>query len=101
MCTVSTTSNPALRRAMNSSLYFALFLLTAFSDCRSEVHANSPMRILTALRTPSGDTQCVTGPSGGQHRLHNIGCATSSSQHVLRLLLSKTTTGGSPVVIYD
>eukprot|EP00959_Pyramimonas_sp_CCMP1952_P313188 6555557-Pyramimonas_sp.AAC.1 len=64
-CTVSTTLHPSSRRARTSTLYFALFLLTVLSDCRSEVHANSPMRILTALRTPFGDTQCVTGPSGG------------------------------------
>eukprot|EP00959_Pyramimonas_sp_CCMP1952_P431429 9035721-Pyramimonas_sp.AAC.1 len=32
---------------------------------QSEVHASSPIRTLTALRTPSRDTQCVTGPSGG------------------------------------
>eukprot|EP00976_Prorocentrum_cordatum_P022380 457818-Prorocentrum_minimum.AAC.1 len=65
-CTVSTTFYPAARRARTSNLYFFLFLLTVLSDCRSEVHANSPMHILTgALWTPSGDTQCVTGPSGG------------------------------------
>eukprot|EP00959_Pyramimonas_sp_CCMP1952_P369751 7744507-Pyramimonas_sp.AAC.1 len=64
-CSVSTTFHPASRRARTSNLYFFLFLLTVLPDCRSEVHANSPMRILTALWTPSGDIQCVTGPSGG------------------------------------
>eukprot|EP00959_Pyramimonas_sp_CCMP1952_P143566 3005391-Pyramimonas_sp.AAC.1 len=58
-CTVSTTFHPAARSARTSGLYFALFLLTGLPDCRSEVHASSPIRTLTALWTPSGDTRSV------------------------------------------
>eukprot|EP00959_Pyramimonas_sp_CCMP1952_P042154 881652-Pyramimonas_sp.AAC.1 len=64
-CTVPTTFHPASLRADTSGAYFALFLLTALLDCRSEVQASSPMRTLTALRAPSGDVQCETGPPGG------------------------------------
>eukprot|EP00959_Pyramimonas_sp_CCMP1952_P226932 4744715-Pyramimonas_sp.AAC.1 len=66
-CIVPTTFHPASRRAETSGSYFALFLLmmTVLLDSRSEVQASSPMRTLTALRAPSCDVQCVTGPPGG------------------------------------
>eukprot|EP00959_Pyramimonas_sp_CCMP1952_P299294 6260144-Pyramimonas_sp.AAC.1 len=63
-CIVPTTFHPAARRADTSGSYFVFFLLTVLPDCRSEVHASSPVRTLTALRAPSGDVQCVTGPTG-------------------------------------
>eukprot|EP00976_Prorocentrum_cordatum_P045267 913628-Prorocentrum_minimum.AAC.1 len=73
-CTVSTTFHPAARSARTSGL--------------SEVHASSHMRTLTALRTPSCETDAVTGPSGGS----------AVSGHPSSITLSGCTPpiGGSP-----
>eukprot|EP00959_Pyramimonas_sp_CCMP1952_P305290 6388859-Pyramimonas_sp.AAC.1 len=80
MHTVSTTFHPAFCSAWISGLYFPRFLLAAFSGCKSEAHASSPIiRTRTVLRSllplwrlpsrcfPSGDSQrqCVTGPPVG------------------------------------
>eukprot|EP00976_Prorocentrum_cordatum_P074793 1181651-Prorocentrum_minimum.AAC.1 len=48
-CTVSTTFHPAARSARTSGLYLpSSYILTVLPDCRSEVHANSPiMRTLS------------------------------------------------------